>query len=300
MRNSIVRFYFLWTLLNVLIFSLPISHDFAVQFSSLVVITVVGVYLFAASSLAYTIIEVVPSSQRREVIGWLFLVMLLFSLALLYSRNYGAIGVVGTAVLTANLLVGATVIGILLSSAIRRIGELVPVCITAAVADAISVTMGPTKTFAADLTTYYQSGREGPVPLVDFIIIKAGIPGFETPVPLFGVTDWIFLVLLSTALVRLGKSDNFLSIKGSMGRYIFIPVSVVALYTGFIISQLTGKFIPAMVFITSFFLVFLVFKYKVHRNLRRVDIYYSCFFPCAVALVLLIYSGTLRWGEISY
>jgi hypothetical protein len=294
MRNSLIRFYLLWTLLNVLIYSLPIPHDFAVRYSSLVVIAVVGVYLFAASSLAYTIIDATPSSQRPEVISCLLLVLLILSLALVYSRSYGAIGVFGTAVLTANLLVGATVIGILLSSAIKRVGELVPVCITAAVADTISVTMGPTKTFAEDLAAYYQSGREGPTPWVDFIIIKAGIPGFDIPAPLFGVTDWIFLVLLSTALLRLGKSDNLLSIKGSIGRHVFVPVSVVALYTGFIISQLTGKFIPAMVFITSFFLVFLVLQYKVHRNLRRVDIYYSCFFPCVVVLVLLIYSGTLR------
>ena len=300
MRNTLIRFYLLWTFINVLIYSLPIPHAFAVHYSVPLVIIVVGVYLFVASSLAYTIINATFSSQRYEVIGYLFLVVLVMSLAIAYSRILGNMGVVGTAVSTANLLVGATVTGSLLSTAIKRVGELVPVCITAAVADSISVTMGPTKSFAAEITVYYEGGKEGPPPLVDFIIIKAGIPGFDAPLPLFGVTDWIFLVLLSAALLRLGKTDNFLSTNGSIGRYVFVPVSVVALYIGFIFAQLTGTFIPAMVFITSFFLVFLVLQYKVHRKLRRVDIYYSCFFPCAVALVLLLYSGTLRWREMFF
>lgn len=298
MRNSLFRFYLLWVFLNILIYSLPIPHDFAVKYSSILIIIIIGVYLLAASSLAYTIINTISSCHRQEVIGYLFMVVLIMFLAMLYSWGYGEIGVIGSAVSTANLLVGATVTGSLLSTAIKRIGELVPVCITAAVADTISVTMGPTQSFAAKITAYYEGGREGPAPLVDLIIIKVGIPGFDAPVPLFGVTDWIFLILLSAALIRLGKTDNLLSINESIGRYIFVPVSVVALYAGIIIAQVTGLFIPAMVFITSFFLVFLMLQYKVHRKLRRVDIYYSCFFPCAVALVLLIYSGTIRWDKL--
>jgi hypothetical protein len=300
MRNSLIRFYLFWTFFNVLIYYLPIPDDFAVQFHSLLIIILVGVYLFTASSLAYTIIKAIPSAQRHEVIGSLFLVVVVMSLALIYSRIYGDIGFIGSAMSTANLLIGATAIGSLLSTAIKRIGELVPVCFTAAVADTISVTMGPTKSFAAEITAYYEGGREGAPPLVDFIIIKAGIPGLETPIPLFGVTDWIFLILLSAALIRLGKTDNLLSINGSIGRYVFVPVSGVALYAGFIVAQLSGTFIPAMVFITSFFLVFLILQYKVHRNLKRVDIYYSCFFPCAVAVVLLLYSGSIRWREMFF
>ncbi len=295
MRNTFIRFYLLWTVINVLIYFLPIPHDFGLQYSSLLIIIAVGVYLLAASSLAYTIINATSSRQRHEVIGYLLIVVLIMALAIVYTSVFGNMGVVGAAVSTANLLVGATVLGTILSTAIKRIGELVPVCITAAVADTISVTMGPTKSIAAEITAYYGGGREGPVPLVDFIIIKAGIPGFAAPVPLFGVTDWIFLVLLSAALIRLGKTDNFLSVNGAIGKYVFVPVSVVALYISFIIAQLTGTFIPAMMLITCFFLVFLILQYKVHRKLRRVDIYYSCFFPCAVALVLLLYSDAIHW-----
>ena len=289
MRNTLIRFYLLWTIFNVLIYSFPIPHAFTVRYPSSLIVVLVGVYLVVASSLAYTVINSVFSCQRYEVIGGLLLVVLLMLLTVIYSQVIGTMGVIGTAVSTANLLVGATIIGSLLSTAIKRIGELVPVSITAAVADTISVALGPTKSFAAEITAYYQGGREGPTPLVDFIIIKAGVPGIDTPIPLFGV-----------ALIRLGKTDNLLSIHKSIGRYIFVPVSVVALYTGIITAQLTGMFIPAMVFITLFFLVFLILQYKVHRNLKRVDIYYSCFFPCAVALVLLLYSGTIRWREMFF
>jgi hypothetical protein len=294
MRKGSLRFYFLWTCINVLIYFLPISHDVAGQYSSPLIIGIVGVYLVVASSLAYTLINNISSCKRYEVAGHLIFVVLVMALAVMYSQMHGETGVIFASLTTANLLVGATIVGSLLSTAIKRIGELVPVCITAAVADATSVTMGPTKSFATQIASFYEGGRQGPVPLVDFIIIKAVIPGFEIPLPLFGVTDWIFLILLSAALIRLGKTDNILVIRGNVGRYVFVPITMVALYTGFIIAQLTGIFIPAMVFITSFFLVFLVFQYELHKKIRRVDIVYSCFFPCAVAFVLLIYSGAIH------
>ena len=300
MRKICLRFYLFWTLLNVLIYHLPVPQSFTDQYPSLLIIVIVGVYFLAASSLTHRVMNSAFSLQRNEVLGYLFMVGLVMAAAVLYSRSNGSFGIIGSALATANILFGATVLGSVLSTAIKRIGELVPVCITAAVADAISVSKGPTKAFAADLTVYYEGGMAGPAPLVDFIIIKAGLPGLEARVPLFGVTDWIFVVVLSSALVRLGKTDNLLSAGKKSGEYLFFPVSALALYLGFIVAQVTGTFVPAMVFMTSFFLVFLVLQYNLHKKLKRADIYYSCFFPCAVAVVLLLYSHEFSWRDILF
>ena len=290
MKLIFLAFYFCWFLLTIFIISIPVPSNLSPFLHSLLSIIVLGAYLLLLSSLARVVIKSIVVVERKELVTYFAVVVILLAIFVLGRQMQLSVGAFGGTLATANLLFGATMLGSLLATAIQRVGELVPVCITAAVADAISVSKGPTKAMIVDINEYYTSGGEGAAPLVDFILVKIGIPGIENLVPVFGITDWIFVVLLSASLYRLNLKDNILPARFRAGELLFVPVAVVALYLTIILAQLTGLFIPAMVGIALLFLVFLVIKYNLYKQIRKIDLYYSVFFPSAVAVALFLYA----------
>lgn len=291
MLRITVLFYLSWMLLTTVVHYLPVPENIGAAYPYLLFNITVAFYLLLVLYFVRSIIFAVFALTSQAVWRYFILVAVIFAITVVYARFTGPLGFFVGGIASANLLFVATLLGTLLSTAIKRMGELVPVSLTAAVADGFSVTMGPTKKFIAEITAYYQQGLEGTPPWVDFILVKAVVPGANVAVPLFGVTDWVFLVLLSSALLRLGKTDNILFPGSKVAGYFFVPVTGVSLYLGLIAAQLTGKFIPAMVLMTVFFLVFLVLRFGVHRQMRRSDLYYSCIFPGVVAFILWLYSG---------
>lgn len=290
MKVLFFAFYLCWILLTFIFISIPTSSYFGPFLHALLSSIVLGVYLLILSSLAHEVIKKTVSLNRKEIAGYIVVVAILLIIFLFGRQTQLYSSMLGGALSTANLLFGATMLGSLLASAINRVGELVPVCITAAVADGISVSKGPTKTMIADITEYYTSGGEKAVPLVDFILVKIGIPGYDNLVPVFGITDWIFVVLLTAALHRLNLSDNVMPARLGVGGLLTVPVAALALYVTIIIAQLTGLFIPAMVGIAMLFLVFLIIRHDLLRKVKRTDIYYGVFFSGAVAVSLILYA----------
>ncbi len=289
MKTVIFPFYLCWIIPSVLLSYIPLPENISSFQLSFTFFFCIGLYLLLASSLSYWVIKVVINEKAQMIFPFVGGSFILFLFIYIWGVYLNANLKLLSGISTANLFFCASLIGAALSSAIKRPGELVPVCITAAIADLISVMKGPSKSMVKDITAYYDQGMEGAPPFIDFILIKAGIPGYEIPVPLFGVTDWILLVLLSSALIRLQMNDNLLASSTHKRNIIYLPVSAVALFVGLVFAQVTQQFIPAMVFIALFFLVYLIVKIKVHKNLHRVDIIYSLVFPAIVVASLMLF-----------
>lgn len=294
MKLALIKFFLFWVVLTVLLHYLPLPERIVSQYSHLIFIIVAGIYLLTASSLAHGVIAASFSLGKRDALLYFSIVILVAFGVVGGTWYFGRLGIWGSSLATANLLFGATLLGGLLSVAISRLGELVPVCLTAAVADVMSVAKGPTKAMIGEVAAYYEGGMEGSPPAVDYILIKVGVPGYDMAVPLFGVTDWIFLVLLSSALLRLQKTDNIFADRKPLGLRFFFPVSALGLYCGLIVAHFAKGFIPAMVFMAGFFLLFLATKYELLKKLRKLDIFYSCIFSLSVALLLLLYANTAQ------
>jgi hypothetical protein len=286
--------YFLgWIVPTILFFYLPVPANISFFQHSLTLYLFIGVYLILASSLSCWVMKKVLNMTLPSVYMNCAAVTAVFALAVWCSNAFGLPRIVSASFITAILLFCATVFGTVLSVAVKRLGELVPVCVTAAVADLTSVFMGPTKNMVEDLTAYYEHGMRGTPPIIDSVVIKVGVPGYNVPLPLFGVADWILLVLLSSALLRLEKTDNVLANQRGDANIVFLPVTILALFGALIFAQITHSFIPAMVFISTSFILFLFIKHGVHRQLRRGDLLYSIVFPVVAASMILFFTSSV-------
>lgn len=175
---------------------------------------------------------------------------------------------------TANLIVLACLVATWMTHPLTRPSELVPVCFVVALADLFSVFAGPTRHLVEGLTLYYEKGMQGPPPLADYILVKIGVPGYTVPVPLFGVSDWIILVFLCSAMTRFGLSDSLtgsgiVSMKKNRRLSFYLPVTVLGLILALIVAQISARFLPALPFMVAVFLVYALVRYPRVRHLNR-------------------------------
>ena len=148
------------------------------------------------------------------------------------------------------LLLVATLTGAVLARYVRRLWEIVPVCIVMTLADLTSWLCGPTAGFSQEIRQYYLT-PEGPPPLIDMFLIKLAFPGHVGLAPVFGISDWIMVVFFASVTCHHEINDNLigapggiLARQGLIGRY--LPVSVVALFVAIALAQATGLFIPVL------------------------------------------------------
>ena len=290
MKNLVLLYLLWWVVPTLGLAYLPVPESAGSVQRSFATFFFIALYVLLASNLTYRTIILVFRTKADKLYLYGAAVFGFFLVLYFVAAFWGQSRLL-SALSTANLLGGAALAGAALSTAVKRIGELLPICIIAATADIMSVMGGPSRIMADDIAVYYTSGMEGAPPFIDHIIIKAGLPGFTIPVPLFGVTDWILVALLSSSLLRLNTSDNLLSKTGSTGKHLFLPVSACALYAAIVVAQTTGVFVPAMLFISLIFLLYLFADFKLHRELRKSDLLYSILFPAAIVLLLFLYSG---------
>ena len=169
------------------------------------------------------------------------------------------------------LLLVATVTGAALARYVRRLWEIVPICLVMTLADFASWRCGPTAGFTRQIEQYRLS-PEGPPPLVDMILIKLAFPGVADLAPLFGIADWIMVVFFAIVARRFGVNDNLigaagdsLARQGKIGRY--LPVSVVALFVAIILAQVSGLFLPALPLMALIMLLWYSVRYLLlHRR----------------------------------
>jgi hypothetical protein len=175
-----------------------------------------------------------------------------------------------TALKSGLLLLVATVTGAALARYVRRLWEVVPVCIVMTMADFVSWSVGPTSEFARVIEEYYRA-PEGPPPIIDMVLVKLAFPGQAGLLPVFGVSDWIMVVFFAIVAARYGVNDNLLgpsgvrlARQGCIGRY--LPVSVAALFVATVLAQATGLFIPALPLIAIIMLLWYAVRYLVVRQ----------------------------------
>ena len=225
--------------------------------------------LYAAAQLILPALLLHPEDRSRGFyLFWSSALILLLWLVnqLPYSGSWS---VVFWALKSAMLLLVATIVGAALARYVKRLWEIVPVCVVMTLADFASWFKGPTSGFVRQIEQYYRT-LEGPPPLIDMILVKLAFPGSVNLAPVFGVSDWIMVVFFALVARRHGVNDNLLGNRGEVlaqsGRIgAYLPVSVVALFMANMLAQVTGLFIPALPLIA----LVMLFWYGIRHVLRR-------------------------------
>lgn len=230
----------------------------------------IALQLYAAAQLLLPALLLHPEARHRSFyLFWgVTLALLIWLLNQLPASGIGQ--QLLTALKSGALLLIATITAGALARYVHRLWEIVPICIVMTLADFASWLYGPTAAFTEQIEQY-RLAPEGPPPLVDMILIKLAFPGNIGLAPLFGISDWIMVVFFVIVARRFGVNDNLigaagesLARQGKIGRY--LPVSVVALFTGILLAQATGLFIPALPLIALIMLLWYTARYLLLRR----------------------------------
>jgi len=202
-------------------------------------------------------------------LGWLRRVMLLACVGVAGGLYLTRPADSGSGLLTiaasTNLLVFALLVGNAMVKSVRKPSELVPVCIVMSLADLFSVFAGPSRQMVATIDAYYRSGRVGPPPLSDLLLVKIPIPGFDYPVPIFGVADLIILAFLIAAARKFRLDDNL------AGSLFYLPAAAVGLAAALLLAQLSNLFLPALPLVALVFLAGTLPRHPAMRQLRQTE-----------------------------
>ncbi len=169
------------------------------------------------------------------------------------------------------LLLAATVIGAALARYVKRLWEIIPVCIVMTLADFSSWLYGPTAGFTQQIEQYYLA-PEGPPPLIDMVLIKLAFPGPVGLAPVFGISDWIMVAFFTIVAGRYEINDNLIGASGEtlarqrrIGRY--LPIPAVALFVATLLAQTAGLFIPALPLIALIMLLWYAVRFLLLRRI---------------------------------
>jgi len=153
-----------------------------------------------------------------------------------------------SALKTGLLLFSGTLVGIILARYVKRLWEVLPLALVMMLADFSSWAVGPTAEFARQIEDYYRA-PEGPLPLIDMVLVKLTYPGASGLVPVFGLSDWIIVVFFAAVARRYRINDNLIGPgrdPAQEGPGLYLPVSVVALFLAILLAHAGETFIPAL------------------------------------------------------
>jgi hypothetical protein len=230
----------------------------------------IALQLFAAAQMFLPALRLHPEDRTRSFyLFWGIALLLIIWLANQITPSSSWLPLL-TAIKSGLLLLIATIVGTALARYVRRLWELIPICLAMTLADFVSWSFGPTADFARQIQQYYMA-PEGPPPLIDMLLIKLALPGAEVLAPVFGISDWIMVVFFAVVAKQHGVNDNLLGMSNKrllqhrrIGCY--LPISVVALFAAILLAQTTGLFIPALPVIALIVFVWYAARYL---QLRR-------------------------------
>ncbi len=231
-------------------------------------------------------LRIEPSLRQRLPQRLLFLT----TCVLIFGSGYGTVTLLGVqsnlirAIHTANLLFFACVVGHWLTEPLKRPAELIPLCLVMSLIDVFSVFQGPSRQLTSNLVGYYGSGQPGPPPLVDYILIKLPLAGQPLLLPVFGVSDWIMIVMLSAAAAKFGMNDNILHRFGK----VYFPVAGVGLIATILAAREFNMYLPALPMIAVCFLAVMAYKLPEVRHLTRNEIQPMAVFTALAGGLLVI------------
>lgn len=258
----------------------------------------VAVHLLLAAWLtAYALLFIMPRLFKNRWGPWCCLAASAGAVAglFLWGRVPGAPRAFIDAVITANLIWMAVILGVLISIPVKRPVELIPLGIVAALADVWSISGGPTAAASKSIDTYYSGGMKGPAPWVDAILLKAAIPGSGHLMPVCGVADWIIVCFLSGTAAKFHFNDNLagpglpeMTRRGRTG--VYLPVAAFGLMAAVFAARLLGVFVPALPVIGVVFLVYMGIRYPEIRRMTPRD--WRLIFASAGIVAAI---GVVRW-----
>lgn len=217
----------------------------------------------------------IGTDTARRLI-WIGALTVFFTILYLLVSQAGLKSNIITALSTATLVLLACVAGHWLVIPLKRPSELIPLGMAVALSDIFSVFSGPTRNFAEDISEYYREGMAGPAPLVDFFLVKMPTTGNNYFMPVFGITDWVVLALLSAGALRFNLNDNLFSLAGSTQRQnksrTFFPVAAIGLILSIVAARHMDLYLPALPFIVIVFLIAMTVKYPAVRKLGPEEI----------------------------
>jgi hypothetical protein len=199
-----------------------------------------------------------PQLRQRQTyrIGGFLAGLLLF--AVVYALvHMGLRSNLISALHSANLLFMACLLGHWLVIALKRPAELIPLCLVMSLVDLYSVFKGPTKTLTGSLSSYYGSSQSGSPPIIDYLLVKFPMPGQAGLLPIFGVSDWVIIALLSAAAAKFDMRDNLFGERALP----FVSVAVVGLLMSITLAREAGLYLPALPLIALSFLTLMVFRH---------------------------------------
>lgn len=249
----------LWSVSSLVVSSHPWWHVLLIAFQ-----------LYTAAQLLLPVLLLHPEQRNRS-----FYLFWGIALALLvWAVNQVTVGDYWRPMLdvvrSSLLLMVASIAGAAMARYVKRLWEVVPVCLVMTLADFASLLGGPTAGFTEQIRDYYLSPGGAP-PLVDMLLVKMVYAGQVGLAPVFGVSDWIMVVFFAIVARHhdvndnlFGTSGEILARKGQIGRY--LPVPVVALLVAIAFAQWTGLFIPALPVIALIQLSWYAGRYFFRRN----------------------------------
>jgi hypothetical protein len=216
--------------------------------------------------------------------------LVLVACIMIFTGGYATVTLFGVqhnliiAIHTANLLFLACVLGHWLTEPLKRPAELIPLCLVMSLIDAFSVFQGPTRELTSNLVDYYSSGQPGPPPLVDYILIKLPLPGQPSLLPVFGVSDWIMIIMLSAAAAKFGMNDNILP----KLEKVYFPMAGLGLIATILAARELDMYLPALPMIALCFLAVMAYKFPEVRHLTRNEIRPMAFFTALAGCIFAI------------
>ena len=239
-------------------------------------------------------IEPTIGTETARRLAWIGVLTLIFILLCLPEGQAGLKNNIITALSTATLVLLACVVGHWLVIPLKRPSALIPIGVALALSDIFSVFSGPTRTFAKNISDYYREGMTGPVPLVDFFLVKMPMPGNPYFMPVFGITDWVVVALLSAGALRFSMNDNVFSLVGSTQAQnksrVFFPVAGIGLILSIVAARSMNLYLPALPFIVIVFLGAMAAKYPRVRKLGPEEIRAIIFVSALIGVLMALFA----------
>lgn len=283
--KNVFVFYGAWVILS--LFLLQVGRWIPAVVTGVMANFFILVMLLALSNLSrHYQLRIEPSLLHRHPQRLFFLT----TCVLIFSGTCSMVELLGvqsnliSAIHTANLLFFACVLGHWLTEPLKRPAELIPLCLVMSVIDVFSVFKGPTRQLTSKLVDYYSSDQPGSPPLVDYILIKLPLPEQSSLLPVFGVSDWIMIVMLSAAAAKFRLNDNILRRMGE----VYFPLAGMGLIATIVSARELDMYLPALPMIAVCFLVVMAYKFPQVRHLTRNELRPMAFFTALAGGLFVI------------
>lgn len=293
--KPVIRIYLVWGLgtLGFQTLGRILPEAFRAGFDYIVIVGLIACLAWMTRIYQRRIEPAIGTNTGRRL-SWIGILTLIFILLCLPEGQAGLKSNIITALSTTTLVLLACVAGHWLVIPMKRPSEFIPIGVAVALSDIFSVFSGPTRTFAENISDYYREGMTGPVPLVDFFLVKMPMPGNDYFMPVFGITDWVVVALLSAGALRFSMNDNLFSLAGSTQAQnksrAFFPVAGIGLILSIVAARSMNLYLPALPFIVIVFLGVMAAKYPAVRKLRPEEIRAMIFVSVLIGLFMAAFA----------